>query len=580
MNRYFLTTFALIAVTISGCAAPPMRAPVPMSQAAPDSPAQPTTPLKTTPTNTSGAVTLRIGMGEPVINLNPVSASTQADYRITLMTYDFLYRIGPIGVAAPFLVESASASEDHKTWTLKLHTGVQFHDGRPLTAQDAAFTLNLFKQHTDSIWNPPLLPFDKAEAGDDSTLILHLNTIMPDVSDMLSNFPILPMHIWKPLDDGSKDGSKKVMEFDNAQMIGSGPFKLIEFQPEKMIRLTAVKDHWSMPSVLDEVVIQFMPDTAAQVQALNKGDIDAIQALQTVETADALSKAEHIQVVKGAFEYPAVQVVAINQTDPKNCPNDGICSGHPALQDVRVRQALMHAVDRTALATAAGFGKPGVQLLPDSLGDWSNTSLEGYAFDVMKANQMLDEAGYKDQDGDGVREMPDGSRSLVFRHLYVAGADFLKRIDSTLTEAWKKIGVKVEGKGLTVPELIAGPGIKLDYDLLSIGWAGSGLDPASFLPLAQGSGFGVSNFAGYANPEYDALVNQQATETDTAKRKALMWTMQEIVYRDAPYVIVNYPGSAMAFRTDRFTSWPTGNNMRIMTLYPGVLTQLKPIAAP
>jgi len=56
--------------------------------------------------------------------------------------------------------------------------------------------------------------------------------------------------------------------------------------------------------------------------------------------------------------------------------------------------------------------------------------------------------------------------------------------------------------------------------------------------------------------------------------------MQEIVYRDAPYVIVNYPGSAMAFRTDHFTGWPTGNNMRIMILYPGVLTQLKPIAAP
>lgn len=507
---------------------------------------------------------------ESMGTLNPIAYSQIADFRIFLLAYDFMYQLGPDGKHTPSLAESANISDEGKTWTFKMRPGVKFHDGTPLTAKDAAFTLNLFKKRDDSPSNFLLGAVDKAEAPDDNTLVLRLNATVPDMPDLLSNFPILPEYVWAPQDDGSK----KVMEFKNDALIGSGPFKLIKYTPGKSIRLAAIEDHWSVPAKLDEVEVRFDLDFDAQAKALSDGDLDAIYSVTTLKAIDDLRAMKGVQVYQGGSEYPAVQLIALNQLDPAKCPKDAVCNGHPALRDVKVRQAIMHALDRNQLAAAYGLGKPGISLMPGGLGQWSNASLEGYAFDVDKANQMLADAGYKDVDNDGIREMPDGKMPLVLRHLYASDADFTKPIDAYVTQALKQIGMKVEGKGMLVSELVAGPGLKFDYDLISFGWTGFGLEPASFLPMAQSSGIGSTNFAGYANADFDALANQQGVESDSAKRKDMLWKLQEMLDEDAVYIVVSYPDAATAHRTDRFTGWPTDSTLRIMLLYPSVLANL------
>ena len=128
---------------------------------------------------------------------------------------------------------------------------------------------------------------------------------------------------------------------------------------------------------------------------------------------------------------------------PENCPpDDGVCKGHPALRDRNVRLALAHATDKKKIIELLllGLGTPGLTLIPDSLGVWYNSSLQDYAYDVAKANQILDDAGYKDSNGDGIRDMPDGSQPLTFRVYYPSDSATAPRMAELLSDQWKQIG--------------------------------------------------------------------------------------------------------------------------------------------
>lgn len=135
-----------------------------------------------------------------------------------------------------------------------------------------------------------------------------------------------------------------------------------------------------------------------------------------------MRNAPNIKLATGPALSTEISDIFMNQIDPAHCPtaDGGKCTGHPALRYCVVRLALAHATDKQQLIDVLllGSGTPGLTLLPDTLRPWYNDSLTDYAFDLGKANQILDEAGYKDSDGDGVREMPDGTQPLRFRLLW------------------------------------------------------------------------------------------------------------------------------------------------------------------
>ena len=510
-------------------------------------------------------------MADPLGTFNPLIYTLAADSRIYTLVFDYLLLLNPEGKIVPDLAQSYTVSDDHKTWTFKLRSGGKFHDGQPVTAKDAAFTLNLYKKREDSTGHFFAAPIDKAEALDDVTLVVHMVTPIPNLDLVVTLIPILPAHLWQPLDDGSK----KVIEFTNDALIGSGPYKLAEYKKGDFIRLTAVKGHWAAPAHFDELVIQIISDTKVLDQALIDGKIDAIYYEQDAAAVAQLQKAQNVKVLIGPPESPTVQLVALNQLDPKQCPKDGTCNGHPALRDLKVRQAIMFAIDKAKLAAASGLGTTGAQLIPAAMGAWSNTSLKGYDLDVAKANQMLDEAGYKDTNGDGVREMPDGSHPLIFRHVHETGSARIKAINDVLTEALKAIGIKVEAQTLDFPTLFGTNLAKFDFDLISFSWIVP--DPALFLVLGQSAQIGVFDAAGYSNSEYDALYQKQGVEFDVAKRQGMMQQMQALLDRDAVYIVVNYPQVATAARSDRFVGWQTDSTQWVLPLLPEVLAKVAPV---
>lgn len=523
----------------------------------------------------SGPVTARIGWKGSPDSLNPGVAQLTEAYTIFGLVYDAMYVLQLDGSFKLGLAESYELSADGKTWTFKLRSGVKFHDGQPLTAKDVAFSYNFYQANEDFPYmNLYTQYFESVAALDDSTVEIKLSQAIPNMESQLVFLYVLPEHIWQDQTEGSKP-----TEFLNESLIGSGPFKLTEYKQNEFVHLTANKEHFATPPKIDELVFQTFANEDALVQAIQTGQVDLITEMPTTAVA-TLRNAENIKLVSGAPASPGVSDIIFNQLKPENCPKDagGLCTGHPALLDRNVRLALAHATDKQNLIDVLllGLGTPGLTLIPDGLGVWYNNTLKDYEFDIAKANQILDDAGYKDSDGDGVREMPDGSKPLSFRLQWPNDSVSAPRMAELLGQTWGQIGVKTEPQAVDPNALVALCCPGFDFDIILWGW-GSDPDPNMLLNVMTSEAIpDASSETGYANPEFDELYDQQGAELDQEKRRELIWQMQEIVHNDVVYIIPYYAQAVQAYRTDRFTGWIT-DQAKLALEDVSSLVQIEPV---
>jgi peptide/nickel transport system substrate-binding protein len=254
--------------------------------------------------------------------------------------------------------------------------------------------------------------------------------------------------------------------------------------------------------------------------------------------------------------------VFFNVLDPADCPADGICSGHEALRDVTVRQALAMATDKQQLIDVATLGtaSPGVGLVPVGLGDFFLGLDADYPFDVDAANQLLDDAGYEDADSDGVREClsDQDCDDLTFRFNYPNDIDTGGREAELLEAMWGEIGVALEITALEPDALTAVCCPAFDYDIILWGW-GSDPDPQFLMSVTTCAEIetGLSE-TGYCNPEYDEIYAASSIETDRATRIEMIHELQQITLDEMLYLIPYYAQNVEAFRTDTFTGWYEG----------------------
>jgi peptide/nickel transport system substrate-binding protein len=332
-----------------------------------------------------------------------------------------------------------------------------------------------------------------------------------------------------------------------------------QYKPNEFVDLAVNTDYHGGRAKVDEVIFQVFTSPDVLVQAIKTGQVDMITELPNT-SVDALRKAANVKVVVGAPFAPNLADIVINQVAPENCPSKadgGVCSGHPALRDKQVRLALAYATDKKKLIDVVllGYGTPGIALIPDGTGDWFNTSIKDFPFDPAKANQILDAAGYKDVNGDGIRDMPDGSKPLKFRLNWPTSSIVAPRLAELLGEMWKKIGVALDPQAVEDNTLTSKCCPALDYDIMLWGWVADP-DPNTLLiiPTTEQIVKGY-NETGYSNPKYDQLYVQQGTELDHAKRVKMVWDMQQIVHDDVVYIIPFYYQQVQAYRTDRFKGW-------------------------
>ncbi len=502
-------------------------------------------------------VVLRVGMPGSPDSRNPGNTYLTEGFDLIELVYDALVSIDFAGNYHPELAESWTTSDDGLVWTFTLREGAMFSDGTPVTAEDVAFSLLAYRDWADFGYiSGYTTHFADVQAPDERTVVLTLDAPVGNLESQLLFCYILPKHIWEPY-AGDVDAA---LEFENAEMIGAGPFRLVEYQQGEFYRLAANHDHYRTPPVVDEVIFQTYTNQDAMVQALRAGQLDMITEMPNTVYATLLDE-PGITAVTGSSR--GFRDYIFNLIAPEDCPvDDGVCSGHPALRDPIVRQAMAHAVDKQQVIDVAmlGLGSPGLGLVPMALGDFYASELEDYAFDIPLANQMLDDAGYLDADGDGIRECPAGidcgGRQLDLIMQIPSDIGSGPREAELLSGWWSQIGIRMTPQVLEPDTVTANCCPAFDFDMLMWGWTS---DPdASFILSVLTSAeipTGLSE-TGYNNPEYDGLFDAQTVELDHAQRVQMVHDMQRLMIEDLPYIIPYYQQEVQAFRNDRFTGWP------------------------
>ena len=283
---------------------------------------------------------------------------------------------------APRLATSWEGSADGLSVTFKLREGVTWHDGKPFTSADVAFSaLNVWKP----LQNLGRLVFANLEAvdtPDEHTAIFKFSK--PTPFQLIRNaLPAVTAVVAKHVYEGSADIAADPA---NAKLTGTGPFKFAEHKPGEYYRLEKNDAYWGegQPK-LDEIVYRVLPDRAAAAGALEADEIQ-LAAFSQVPLADLdrISKVEGIKVYSTGYEGLTYQlVVEINHRRKE-------------LADLKVRQAIAHAIDKDFVVKTIflGYAKPATGIIPQNAPEFYDPSVPTYAFDVAKANALLDEAGY------------------------------------------------------------------------------------------------------------------------------------------------------------------------------------------
>jgi peptide/nickel transport system substrate-binding protein len=531
--------------------------------------------------DTAEPVVYDLGADSDITSLNPWKLCCGIDYEYMELVYDvgITYNQEDL-TAAPHLVTEWVPSEDHLSYTLKVRTDATWHDGEPVTVEDVAFTYNFISKYDMPLYIG-YFPFNPTfEVVDEETLIWRADEPMfsPEVP---AYSPILPEHLWSQFDTAGdppaagasqaeqdayaaalKVGRTAARQFANENPIGSGPFKFDEYVRGQYIHLVANPDYWGgAPSVddaaaIDEVYLRVYTNVEAMTTALRAGELDFADGL-TPALFNSLEGAEGIET--HVADAGCWGDIAFNFGGQEG----GKATNHPALQDLAVRQAIAHSIDKQEIVEKV-FQNTAVVgdsvLTPGKNGAWYldiPPELE-YPYDPATANQILDDAGYLDTDADGVREMPDGTDPLELEFVAINDVDGSVDTGQLLDGYLTAIGMKMTTTTVDTNKAyeIWGSG---EFDALIWDWCPDP-DPDFILSVFTTDECGGWSNGCYSNPEYDALYTAQRSELDRTGREQIVDEAQELVARELPEIVLNYWSELQAYRSDTFTGYhPTPN---------------------
>jgi peptide/nickel transport system substrate-binding protein len=484
-------------------------------------------------------VTMRVGTTYIWDTANP--AYGWYNYGLRYLVYDTLVEEAGIGRFVPGLAESWSYSDDGLVWTFKIREGVTFHDGTPCTADEVAWSLNWTIENEIETFSFYLVNFQEIVALDPTTLQVTLSEPVGNMEYLLMYVWILPPSVWEGM---SYDD---IMEFEDVSAAtGTGPYKLVEWVEGEYLILEANENYWRGKPPVDRMIWQEYATEDAAVQALIAGEIDVIAADTIPTTAIAtLEDAENIEVP--IMESTTIDELIINSHENGTQP--------ASLNDPAVRLAIAHAIDKQQIVnvTYLGYAEPATVVVPSSLGDWHNSDVQEVPFDLAEGNRVLEEAGYVDSDGDGVREDAEGN-PLEYR-LYATESASNARTLEVIADGLAQIGISAPPTLMDEDSLI-GLYPDFDFDLIYWGW---GLDPdpdfAMLIFACDQREEGGWNDSGYCDPAFDEMYQQQAVTVDHEARRQIIWQMQDKLFNDRPYIVLTYAKTVQAYRSDRFTGF-------------------------
>jgi peptide/nickel transport system substrate-binding protein len=526
-----------------------------------------------------GNVVLTVGLTQDLDTPNVTAGELVSSYELYTLQY-----AGPTDLAAddfavsPGLAESWD-SDDGKTWTYHLREGLKWSDGTPLTAEDIAYTINRSRDEEWLTYTSTVANLD-AEATDERTLVVTSKVNDPKLPGL--SVYVVPKHIWEKIPE------KEIPNYPALDGVGSGPFTLTEWKKGQFWRMTANPNFWRGKPAVDEVVFRVFRNEDAMVAALKSGELDAAMNVPAA-TFPELENTEGIVAVQGeqgGFDYLVLNSYA--GKPPRDESKFG--KAHPALLDPRFREAIAYAIDKDTLVerVLSGIGRPGTTMSPSADPKWipELSEEDTYSFDLDRANQILDDAGYKDTNGDGIREYE--GENIVLRYAIRSESAYSKPYAEFITGWLKEIGIDTTTSTYDDSQLLEVAG-KGDFDLYVWGWTPF-VDPDPMLSYFKCDQISLdaSDYSNYYNdtglcdPQYDKEYAQQNVELDKEKRLDIVHDMLTRFYKSASYIVTATSPDLQAYRTDRFEGWvhqPAEIGPVIFSNSSPTYWNLKPIAS-
>lgn len=454
--------------------------------------------------------------------------------------YDTLLWTDSTGRLLPWLARRTVRSADGLSYRFDLRDDVRWHDGRQLTAEDVAFTFEYFRRQPLG----PLIvaqPLGVAGARATGALTVEVRLEAPSVTFLRSvagAVPIIPRHIWSSI-------AKAPQAQDEEVLVGTGPYRLETFSPgEGSYLFTANHDYFLGGPYVDRIELVPVDD---ELTALQAGDIDAADTPAEGVGEDALAtfrsdSAYGIIESAGSFSFPLIWNIGAGG----------------ALADVRFRQACALAIDRQAIVDLllGGNGLPGNPgfLPPDHP---FYVPVDRYGFDPPAAERLLEEAGFRRTEPEGVRQGADGS---PLRFQIVTGNSPVPPMLDLLVQSLRAVGVELEAQSVDLPTLFGRLQEGNDELALSLypgpGGTAPNADPDTlrtfYSSLVEGR---LQGAQGYVNGRFDELAQRQLTIADRGERRRAIAEMQRIVAADLPALPLYFPTLFNVHRREAFDRW-------------------------
>lgn len=441
----------------------------------------------------SGTFTYAIG-GDPTESVNVITTSDRWGLTTVKMIYSPLYMNNADGINW-FLATDYSVSEDGMTYTFTLRDDVVWSDGEPFTADDVVFTYTEMEQEENLGWAYSQLVYNEGtvaiEKVDDYTVSFTFPFATPTAIEMLSQIFIMPEHIYKDVEDYEHNDY-------NMNSVGTGPYKLVEYQPGTYLRFEANDSYFKGQPGIGTIVFQIIENADTAVMALQNGEIDAYQVTPTEAQRIDL---EACNLSSYSYTEGRVGYMMIN------------CN---RVTDENVRKAILYALDKQTMNDAA-FLSDEYYLTPYTFlplnSQFYSEDVEKYERDLDKTAQLLAEAGVSD---------------LTLRLGYSA-SDTIQSTQALLIQE------QLQEAGITV-ELVSSDATALstqmqnpdnDYDMYLGGYI-MGIDPDTFASLFEsGAGYNYMYYTEYS--EINDLFAQGRAEQDMEKRKEIYAQLQAAI---------------------------------------------------